>query len=83
MRVCDCPGAPCEHVPMRSTYRILPDQKRLPLTMEACDRLEAEGLWRLAEIGRHYAVDRPRRFPRIRAFFARCAPSAVTSKDAA
>lgn len=43
------------------TIMYLTDKPREPLTMADCDELEKAGLWEVAEIGRKYAVDRPRK----------------------
>jgi hypothetical protein len=48
------------------TLIYLKDRPRQPVTLAACDRLEARGLHDLARIGRRYAIDRPRWFHRLR-----------------
>lgn len=77
--VCDCPGSPCEHSSTHPYIRYLPDPERHPLTMAAADELDAAGLYETARIARRYAVDRPRRTSRVRAFFARRATKNASS----
>lgn len=59
---CACEGA-CDCTPWCYTVE---EPRRGPVTMKLADDLESVGLWRLAEIAREVAVDRPRWWHRFR-----------------
>jgi hypothetical protein len=42
------------------TYRLVPEPKRGPVTMQMAGEFDAAGLYEVAEVARRYAVDRPR-----------------------
>lgn len=64
---CECPGYPCEHVPVPRIATSLPYHGfSRPVTMAMAAALDEAGLWNVADLARKYAVDRPRWWHRVK-----------------